>query len=200
MKQLLSIIGLSIILGGVLLSSNISADTDTVDLIQQQTPLSVFLNPSSEISEPEIIPEVVSSNGEVNECSLEGITQQINEITSSATDPNNLFAMITTFTGNQRAYCDGLAFTSQEYGRSAVIGPFELPAGVYIINTTANEMFSASATLLTDDCGFDMLLFSIIHFSQVEDAKESVRIDRDCELLIDISARGDWKMSWDKIR
>ena len=97
------------------------------------------------------------------------------------------------------AACAGLAWSSDEEGSNAALGPVTLEAGTYIVNVDAADFFMLQANLLSDGCGWDMELFLISHMSVVENARDVVQVDRECRLLLDVSSRSAWSIFWERV-
>lgn len=97
------------------------------------------------------------------------------------------------------AACAGLAWSSDDEGINAALGPVTLEAGTYIVNVDAGDFFMLQANLLSDGCGWDMELFLISHMRAVENARDVVQVDRECRLLLDVSSQSAWSIFWERV-
>lgn len=97
-----------------------------------------------------------------------------------------------------QAACSQLTFTSEEYGQIAVIGPVEIPAGVYRASVTTDGYFIADVTLLDGECD-DRNLFNLTE-GEASNKAEAVFKSEGCTVLIETdNTREPWTLIFSRI-
>lgn len=92
----------------------------------------------------------------------------------------------------KRAMCAGLAFTGNT---NAVVGPFTLPAGDYIVQSTAEYISTITFEALTDGCE-RFVQYEVLATLDSDGGTDSLilRTDADCTLLAEVSSRRPWTL------
>lgn len=94
--------------------------------------------------------------------------------------------------------CNGLAFTSEEYGQIPVLGPIDIPAGVYRATVTTEGFFIADVTLLDGECD-DRNLLNVSE-GQATEGGQAVFESEGCSILIEISnTREPWALEFEPV-
>lgn len=98
-----------------------------------------------------------------------------------------------------QAACSGLSFSSEEYGQLAVIGPIEIPAGIYRATATTDAYFILHVIIVDGDCD-DGSLFNFTEGEGVDGA-ESVFRSETCSVLLETDNTDEpWTLQFELIR
>jgi hypothetical protein len=97
----------------------------------------------------------------------------------------------------RRAVCAGLAFTGET---SAVTGPFDLPAGDWIMTATFEEHGILNVDTLTDGCFLFLTRQSSILFSSGGGMNQSViQSGEECRLLVTANTDAPWTLMFSPV-
>ena len=117
------------------------------------------------------------------------------EADESADDPDILKSSLDFYLNTiqtRRANCAGLAFEGEG---GEVIGPFDLPAGDYIVTGTFTRSGNIFFETLTDDCRLALLGSSLGIYDGNGGRKQTVlQIDQPCRLLVEASTTAPWTL------
>lgn len=133
----------------------------------------------------------------------ESLSVLVAELTESD-DPMLALMALQEATIAARVECGGLAFNSDDEGMQPVIGPVEIPEGLYRVTFTVNGMASVDIEAVEGDCEVDgfMGLFFSMEMGGVEGAQALFESDG-CEALIMFSAvmlADEWTLDFEKLR
>ncbi len=102
------------------------------------------------------------------------------------------------------AACGGLNFSSDVEGMMPVIGPVEIPEGIYRVTVITDGYFIASFDVLDGQCGDGRLFLPGLFIVSAGDATEGAQAvvnSEGCETLISIeNVTEDWSLSFEKLR
>jgi hypothetical protein len=123
---------------------------------------------------------------------------------AEADDPMAALLEIEEATIAARVDCGGLAFNSDDEGLMPVIGPVEIPEGLYRVTFTVNGMASVDIEAVEGACEVDgfMGLFFSMEMGGVEGAQAIFESDG-CEALImfsDVMLADEWTLDFEKLR
>jgi hypothetical protein len=92
----------------------------------------------------------------------------------------------------QRAICNGFAFSGNG---GEVVGPFDLPAGDYVLTATYSEHGILNLDTLTDECSLFIIRQSSILFTEPGSIQSVLRTDQECRLLATANTRAPWTLT-----
>lgn len=93
------------------------------------------------------------------------------------------------------AACNGLYF---EGDANVVVGPVEVPEGVYIVTATTANYFILKPTVLDGNCS-ESSIFNLSE-GQAIDGAQSVFESGGCRILLEISnSRGEWTFDFSEV-
>jgi hypothetical protein len=94
--------------------------------------------------------------------------------------------------------CNGLTYTSEEYGVNAVIRDFSLEAGTYILHLEG-AMTKIATTTLEGECG-EYGLGINAYADRDSGYAEEVIVTADCTALLEVDGDESWVLTLEKIK
>ena len=102
------------------------------------------------------------------------------------------------------AACSGLNFNSDDEGLMPVIGPVEIPEGLYRVTLTTEGYFIMHIDPLSGNCGEGRMFSGSAYNLMAGDAKDGAQVvinSEGCEALFSISnVTKPWTLSFEKLR
>lgn len=115
----------------------------------------------------------------------------------TADDPAILGTTLSFFLNTiqtRRASCAGLAF---EGNGGEVVGPFDLPAGDYVLTGTFTRSGNLFLETLTDDCELYLLGVSLGVYSGDGGSQQTIlQSDERCRILVEASTSAPWTLTF----
>ena len=93
------------------------------------------------------------------------------------------------------------SFSSVENGMRPVLGPFALPAGIYIFSATTNGYMTSFAHSLSGDCGWDLSfpIFNLTRGRASSGAQTVIEVEKDCAVVLEIgNTSAYWQLEFNK--
>jgi hypothetical protein len=151
---------------------------------------------------------VVTAQDETEDCDYTKAIETITELTAllpDADDPVEVMDEITSVIAAAKIECSGLSFNSDDDGLEAVIGPVDIPEGLYRATATADGFLAVQIEPLEGDCGptgFGSAIFNLSQGDAVDGAESLLESDG-CSALIITSNTGFtplWTLTFEKLR
>lgn len=142
-------------------------------------------------------------------CDLAALSEQItiNAADLSAVPLDEALTILSDLQNSiasQSAACGGLAFNSDNEGFQPVIGPVELPDGIWKVTFTTGGYVLLNATTLTGDCGGyddEFLILSAGKGDAVKGKQEVMTTSDSCSLLLTVGmADEDWTLEFTLVK
>lgn len=129
-------------------------------------------------------------------------------LTELADEPMTALDVIYDAILEVRVKCAGLVFTSEEYGLDTVIGPIDIPAGVYRVILAANSPDLTFDMEIIGLDGSDCGLRNPSFFSSGRDGDQKVLQAEQCTALLETSTLDwafddvpkTWTLTFEKVR
>ncbi len=123
-------------------------------------------------------------------CDPAAVIKMANALKSGGNSEADMTALIKLQTAISEANiaCNGMKFS----GNSAkLIGPFDLPAGIYRVTVTTTSHFFAELKVLSGKCdtghGFDTILLVVVNIDGTKRSDEAILQSEGCNLVIKTS-------------
>ena len=141
-------------------------------------------------------------------CDYAAVAEELAEIVggiAEADDPDAALLDLEKAVVAARIECGGMIFTSEEEGLQPVIGPVELPEGMYRATLTIDGMGVVELDVLDGSCGdsIGMPVFMVLDMGGAPDGAQTVVESEGCEALISFSSvtfAHNWTLEFEKLR
>lgn len=118
-----------------------------------------------------------------------------NRITEETAD--FVVSRLTAEIAQRRSECAGLAFAGDE-GR--IIRPFELPAGMYVVQAEFELHGMAEMEPITEECSSAFRLTYLSTGSSRGGTDESfLNLEQACTIIVDVDTRGKWQLIFEAL-
>ena len=136
-----------------------------------------------------------------DDCSTDEIVEAIGLMTDAAVDGRALLSEIMNYAALKRAECDGLVFSSAEYGLQPFIGPVEIAPGMYRAQVVTEGFFIARVSPTTGSCeGVSFGSLFNVSSGIASDGAQSGFVSQGCVAFIEISnTREPWTLTFEKL-
>lgn len=131
--------------------------------------------------------------------SLDGFTARLR---NESEDHTAVLMELSTFAATQNAACSGLNFSSETDGQNPLIGPIEIPAGLYRVTFTTSGRGLIDLAAIDGECEAERggNMFAALDGEALEGI-EGLVTSEGCEALITFDRMSeDWTLTFEKIR
>jgi hypothetical protein len=136
-----------------------------------------------------------------DDCSIDEIAESISLMTDTAADGRALLSELMNYASLKRAECDGLVFSSTEYGLQPFIGPVEIDPGMYRAQVVTEGFFIAHVTPSEGSCeGVSFGSLFNVSSGIASDGAQTGFTSQGCVAFIEISnTREPWTLTFEKL-
>lgn len=154
-----------------------------------------------------LVGAVQAQDEEAEACDYAALAAQLTEVSEgleASDDPAVELMALQAEIASFQASCNGLTFTSEEEGLLPVIGPIEIPEGLYRVTVVTDGYFILDVEPLEGECGprggYTTNIMGVSRDEAVEGA-EALAESTGCEALLVIENVTDpWVLTFEKIR